>query len=189
MGISETFKLGEPVGAEVRPVAYDRVWVEEQTTGPARMRIAATQDGVSLLLALAKCWSGPLGMLYVLMVPRRGMRQPGRYQSPTPLSMGQVQGFLTRFREFIERDGRHHVWVASLDGRGTLVLDKHGWIWAYGDLDGYRAILRDAGYIEGELILPVPHVHHYHERYDLDEEAVFQYWEWKQFPLAPDDDL
>jgi hypothetical protein len=187
MSTAKTIKLGDPL-SDNRPVEYGRVWMEEKTTGSARLRIAASTDGAELLQRLARTWTGSMGVLYVLLVPRQGRREPGRYQSPIPLTLAQVNEFLAQFKDFFESDGRHHVWVASPEGGGTLVFDNHNWICAYGDLAAYRDALRDAGYAEGVFKLPVPHSHHYHAERDVDEEAVMQYWDWKYCPLQPGDD-
>ncbi len=89
-------------------------------------------------------------MLSVLLVPRQGERQPGRYQSPLPLSLEQVATFCRRFTPFLQGDGRHHLWIGSAVNAGLLIYDQHDWIWAYGDLPAYVRVLQERGFTEGE---------------------------------------
>ena len=169
-------------------VQFGAVYERERTTGADRLRIAADANAVDLLLALAATWSGDIGVLYVLLVPRQGNREPGRYQSAAPMSFGEASEFLCTFRDFFESDGRHHVWLCSVAGAGTLVYDHHNWIYAYGDLSAYERILAQRGFRSGPITLPVPHTHNYHAANDQAEEELMSAIEWRHFPLGPDDE-
>jgi hypothetical protein len=170
------------------PVRYQDVYGVEQTTGPQRLLIAPSDRHVEVLLSVAEVWRRDYYLLYVLLVPRRGKREPGRYQSPGPLSFDQVAAFCRRFAPFLRGDGRHHLWVGSTIGAGTLVYDHHEWIYAYGDLPAYVRVLQSRGFAEGEPHLPVPHSHNYNAAYDDTEDELAEYWEWTHFPLQPGDD-
>lgn len=180
------FKLGDG-DVEPRVFKHADVFEREQTTGPDRLRIGPRSRHIDLLLSMASTWTSPCMMLYVLLVPRRGLREPGRYESPIPLTFEEVEQFCVRFSEFLERDGRHHLWIASRDGE-LLVYDKHQWIYAYGDLAAYESILTANGLRRGTLDLPVPHCHHYHREFDDAEEELMAYWPWQHSPLRPGDD-
>jgi hypothetical protein len=125
-------------------------------------------------------------VLYVLVVSRSGHTE-GRYQVPEPLSYEELELILYTFREFFEQDGRHHLWVSSASDEGFFVFDNHNVIYAYGDLDAYEAHLESAGFGQGTLDMPVPHSHHYHFQFDDAEDEVIGYWQWKKFPLQPQD--
>jgi hypothetical protein len=141
-----------------------------------------------VLLSLAETWRKDYYLLYVLLAPRFGHRDPGRYQSRGPLSFDQVAAFCRRFRPFLEGDGRHHLWIGSTSGAGLLIYDHHDWIWGYGDLAAYIEVLKLRGFQEGHIELPFPHSHSYHTEFDAAEDAVAGYWEWSYFPLQHGDD-
>lgn len=142
---------------------YPDLWERETTTGPERIVAAPAANHVDLLITLSRVLPEPFGILYVLLVPRTDYK-PGRYQSPAPLTRGEMEGFLTDYCAFLEGDGRHHLWVASLPSQATLVYDQHNVIYAYGPLPEYETVLRQQGLHEGEVRFPVPHSHHYHSQ-------------------------
>jgi len=181
-------KIGAGVYGTETPVTYPDVWSVERTTGPERLRVGPSGGCVEVLLSLAKVWRENYYLLYVLLVPRRDKREPGRYQSPGPLSFDQVASFCRRFRPFLEGDGRHHLWIGSTAGAGLLIYDHHDWIWAYGDIAAYIEVLERGDFREGQIELPVPHTHSYHAEYDAAEEEVVEYWDWLYFPLQPGDE-
>jgi hypothetical protein len=181
-------KLGAVADGIETPVRYPNVWSVEQTSGPERLIIGPSERHIDVLLSLADEWRGDYGLLYVLVVPRLGNREPGRYQSPDPLSFDQVTCFCRRFGRFLESDGRHHLWIGSTVNSGQLIYDQHNWIWAYGDLGRSIATLTNLGFQEGRVILPAPHTHHYHPENDWEEEQLASRWAWKYFPLQPGDE-
>jgi hypothetical protein len=69
-----------------------------------------------------------------------------------------------------------------------LVFDNHNMIYAYGDLDRYESELQARGFRRGSVAIPTPHSHHYHAEFDQSEDELIAYWDWKKFPLEPDDD-
>ena len=134
-------KLGSGQGDLQQPVRYPNFWSVEPTTGPDRLVIAPAGDQVDVMRALCEEWPGDYFLLYVLLVPRLGTREPGRYQSPAPLSFERISEFCDRFRAFLQTDGRHHFWIGSCMESGLLVYDHHDVIYAYGDLD-HDALLK-----------------------------------------------
>lgn len=181
-------KLGAGEWHLKTPVRYPNIYAIEKTAGPERLIVGPAGDHVEVLLSLAETWRQDYYLLYVLLVPRQGKREPGRYQSPGPLSFEQVATFCRRFAPFLQGDGRHHLWVGSTVNTGLLIYDQHEWIWAYGDIPDYSRVLQARRFIEGEVILPVPHTHSYNACFDADEDELAGYWEWAHFPLQPGDE-
>ena len=180
-------KLGSGEWHFQTPVRYPNVFAVEQTSGPERLIVGPAGDHIEVLLSLAEVWRQDYYLLYVLLVPRQGKREPGRYQSPGPLSFHQVASFCRRFAPYLQGDGRHHLWVGSTVNAGLLIYDQHEWIWAYGDIPAYAQVLRERGFTEGEVELPVPHAHSYNAEFDTVEDELAVYWEWMYSPLQPDD--
>ena len=170
------------------PLRHPNVYSIEQTTGPDRLLIGPEAQHIEVLLALAELWKRDYYLLYVLLVPRLGKRDSGRYQSPGPLSFDQVATFCRRFARFLEGDGRHHLWIGSTNNAGLLIYDHHDWIWAYGELPNYIDIVQSRGFREGTVDLPVPHSHGFNAEYDKSEDELMSYCEWAYFPLQPGDE-
>ena len=167
--------------------AFPDLWEREEQPTWSRLRIGARSGEVPLLLSLCHNCSGPFGILYVLLVSRRG-HEPGRYQAPEPVSLEALEQFLLGFREYLEQDGRHHLWIRSMKDETQFVYDNHGLIYAYGPLDRIERQLADRGFSPGSTEIPCPHSHHYHVEFDEDEDRLVRYWNWLHFPLQPTDD-
>jgi hypothetical protein len=168
---------------EPQQYEYSNVWSREKTTGPERLVIAPSSDHISLMIELSRIMTEPFGFLYVLTVPR-GQGEAGRYQNAEPIGRLQAEGFLSRFKQFFENDGRHNLWLASVSNSDLLVYDKHNVIYAYGQLPCFEKVLSKRGMEKvDEIHTPSPHIHEYNPEFDEDELDVLHYWEWKQFPL------
>ena len=181
-------KLGAiaPDGTET-PFRYANVYDLQRTTGPLRLVIAPAADHTRLLLALASCWRGPYGLLYVLLVSRTD-QLPGRYESPGVLPLAELASFLAEHAAFLESDGRHAFWIDSPEGEGTLVYDQHNVLYAYGPIEAYETLLLEQGFTRSPVRFPAPHMHHYHPENDSAEEQLLVHWEWRYSPLQDDDD-
>ena len=171
-------KFGHIVLGQELDFTYPDIWVREKTTGPDRLAIAPREKQTELLIDLMSAMDGPFGILYVLVVPR-GEGMSGRYQSPEPLNADQVQSFLNRFRRFLEEDGRHSLWIASVSSPSMLVYDRHNVIYAYGDLERFKQVLLSHSLEERESVnLPDPHIHRYHAAYDELAKEMLCYCDW-----------
>jgi len=171
------------------PHDYGNLFFEESCGPTTRLVIGPTAGWVDLLIELSAELSGkPWWILYVLLVPRLGNREPGRYQSPPFETHSELSAFLAAFRGYFEGDGRHHVWIGSAARDGTLVYDQHNVLFAYGPIERFKSILRSRGYDEQEFWFPAPHTHHYHEEDDAEEERLMGELEWAWFPLQPGDE-
>jgi hypothetical protein len=174
-------------GARVAHDHGDRFY-RELTTGPERLVLGPARGHVELLRALSRELAGPFFLLHVLLVPRAGQRE-GRYQSAQSLTHEELEAFLTSFGEYLERDGRHHLWVKSVGADDSLLVhDNHGLLYAYGELEDFERLARARGMVEEEFSLPVPHVHSYHPEFDSEERRLLAVREWLHFPLQPGDD-
>ncbi|WP_027481037.1 hypothetical protein [Deinococcus pimensis] len=182
-----TYKLGV-LDAEHNESPYTppHVWQQQATSGPKRLVLAPRGGQVALLKALAAVIPEPFGLLYVL-VASRGEHEVGRYQSG-PLSRLQVEAFLEEFETFLELDGRHHVWISSLESDALLVYDAHNIIYAYGPLRKFVEVAHDLGMQEGLPNVPYPHSHHYHSTFDATADRLMRTWPWRRFPLEETDD-
>jgi hypothetical protein len=177
------------VGDEHIPHDYGNVYFKQPCGDAFRLVIGPSRDQVGLMVELASQLQGnPWFVLYVLLVPRKGNRVPGRYQSEPFESHAAFTAFLNSFRSFLEGDGRHHVWIGSAANDGLLVYDQHNVIFAYGPLDGYKSVLLSHGFRECEFWFPCPHSHAYMPENDAEEERLIAEIEWRRFPLQPGDE-
>jgi len=171
-------------------------WVEHghshafrrEQTGPLERVVAAPHaDQIGLLIELTRELPDPFQILYVLLASRR-LRPEGRYQAASPVSRDRMETFLDQFRGFLEQDGRHHLWIVSPEAAATVVYDHHQLIYAYGPLDDFERVLRQAGMDQGPIIVPSEHQHRYHPEMDEEEDRLMEHWPWSWFPLEPEDD-
>ena len=182
------FKFGyiDEEGAEL-PYKHQNIWAREKTSGPDRLVVAPSAGQVAFLLKLAAVMPEPYFLLYVLHTSRSDVA-PGRYQSPEPVSRDQLIRFLGQFRDFLESDARHDLWIGPPDKSSLLVYDRHQILFAYGPLDFFELVLNENGLQEmDEVRLPDPHVHRYNEEFDLQAVELLNYWPWKYSPLQPSD--
>jgi hypothetical protein len=177
------------VQGEHVPHEYGDVYFEQPCGDGRRLVIGPSANPVALLAELAGELQGnPWFVLYVLLVPRQGNREPGRYQSRPFESHAALTSFLQSFRAFFEGDGRHHVWVGSAANDGLLVYDQHNVLFAYGPVDRFKSVLMSHGFREREFWFPCPHSHAYMPENDSEEERLMAAIEWQRFPLQPGDE-
>ena len=179
------FKLGYLDNQE--ELCWENLFEKEEFPNFSRLRIGCREKEIPLILDFCKRMDGPFGVLHVLLVSRLG-KEPGRYQSPSPLSYDELELFLYQHQEYFERDGRQHLWVASASGEGQFIFDNHNFLYAYGDLDSFISTLVEKGFSEGEVNIPAPHTHNYHVEFDDKEESMNDAFEWLYSPLQEGDD-
>lgn len=165
---------------------YGNTWAFHSAKGIDRLIIAPEKNHVQLLIDLSMGWSGPRYLLYVLAYSRLGRHLPARYQSRPTLQHADVERFCSGFRNYLESDGRHHLWVGSVDNVGTVAYDNHNLIYAYGNLDAYKSVLAERGFKEGDCSIPENHAHNFHPANDYYEDKVMSR-EWAGCPLQPMD--
>jgi hypothetical protein len=170
------------------PYAYPGVYQLEATSdGGERLVIGPADAHIDLLAKLAECLPEPLRILYVLVVPRSEDAAAARYEAPDELSRQDLCLFLREFSEFLEFDGRHHLWVVNPD-HGTIVYDRHNILYAYGPLDCFTGTLDAQGLRRGQVDVPGPHWHRYHREYDEMQRRLLGRWAWSEKPLRPSDE-
>ena len=167
-------------------ITHDYGKIYEISANGKLLKIAASQNQVDLLLSLADNLTPHFYILYVLVVTRLD-NEHGRYQSPLLAKKDELKDFLTEYKEYFETDGRHHIWICTIDNSGRFIYDQHNVIFAYGQLDSYISILQLGGFKEEEFSFPAPHAHAYNQSNDRFEESILQYWDWEYFPLAEGD--
>jgi hypothetical protein len=172
-----------------RHVYPNEFCVETTPSGTQRICITSSSGYVDLLLALAAALPEPFFVLYILVVPRRtGETNAARYQS-NEISHAELKAFFERFEDYLENDGRHHVWAHSPQNSATLVYDNHDVIYCYGPLQIFSAILGNNGFKTVDQIQCLgPHSHCYNEEFDNYEEEALKFFNWTKSPLQPQDD-
>jgi hypothetical protein len=181
-------KLSVPGPGGFAPHAHSHAWrSEDDGHGPPRLVAAPDRDQVGLLIELSRTLPEPFIIVYVLL-SMRTLRPPGRYQATRPVSRDELETFLGEFREFLEQDGRHHLWIGAAEEPSTLVYDQHQVLYLYGRLDEYAAVLRRAGMDEGPVIIPLEHRHDSHDELDGAEHRLLSHLMWTWNPLEPEDD-
>lgn len=186
--MSSSYKFGKLISpGEQVEYRYEDSWSIEKTKGPDRLVIAPASGQVGVLLDLMQQLPEPFGLLYVLVVSRCD-HALGRYQSPHPTNRKETVQFLETYHDYLEGDGRHHIWVMSLPANSTLVYDRHNVIYAYGPLADFQTKLETRGMIQSDVRFPDPHCHLYNQEFDEAESRLIKHWDWKYFPLQPSDE-
>jgi hypothetical protein len=184
----EKYKFAIP-DAEHNDINFDygNIYEIEQTTANKRLQIGPTGNQIDLILQLADNLNPPYFILYVLVVTRLG-NEYGRYESPTIDTKEELTDFLIQYKEYLETDGRHHIWIGTYDNSGLLIYDQHNVIFAYGQLENFISILTLNSFKEQEFTFPAPHIHNFYEDNDVYEERILKHWDWDISPLAENDE-
>jgi hypothetical protein len=170
-----------------RRYEYQDVYAIEKTSRLERLVVAPSANQVSLMLELIRVMPEPYGILYVLVVSR-SEAEAGRYRAADFKPRNETEGFLSRFKDFFENDGRHHIWIASPPSPDTLVYDRHNVIYAYGRLPEFERIVSNRGLSRVEDVkFQSLHTHNYNAAFDTDEQELLQYWPWVRSPLRDND--
>lgn len=188
---AKDWKLGAVRAGEDAAWHYEPGYARQVVGGVERLVIAGGAEPVALLRELLQLLPTELWVLYVLVIPRGNGSEDaaGRYQSAQKHSREEVLALLERYQDFLNEDGRHNLWLAAPPG-GQLVYDRHDVIYAYGPLASIVELLKQKGYAEMDAVrVPVPHSHHYHERFDPEEAALLSHWEWLKGELQETDNL
>jgi hypothetical protein len=173
-------------GEEQESFRYPNTFERQSRDSAPRLLVGPSGGHCELALALAESLPEPLRVLYVLVVPRRGEHEAGRYESPD-VARQDLVSFLADHRRFLESDGRHHLWIAH-PGVGMVVYDRHEVLFAYGPVDAYRDTLVARGLAEGPVEVPAPHWHVYHPEFDDEEATLLGRWKWTRKPLLHADE-
>jgi len=149
--------------------------------------IVRSKSGLSsIIIDWINVHDGHFGILYVLAVPGTGIK-PGRYQVSNPCNKSEVIHFIKKYKDYFENDARHSIWFINLETRDQIIYDKHELLYIYGNLDKVKILLEKKGFKESRISIPEPHVHSYNPKYDIFEDKIMNYWDWKWLPLEKDD--
>ena len=100
------------------------------------------------------------------------------------LGTEDIEQFLTEYRPFLEGDARHHIWIHSATGGGTLICDEHDWIYAYGALDQVEQFLVDRDFGDEMPEIPFPHLHNESSANDPVMKELLGHFDWKAHPVS-----
>lgn len=165
---------------------YGEIFEIETTDSYRRIKVAADNNQVDLMLKLCSNLTPPYFVLYVLVISRI-KNEPGRYQSKQIESLNEVEIFLNEFKDYIQTDGRHHIWIGTVDNSGLLIYDQHNVIFCYGQFEQQLITLRKESFKELPFSFPVPHAHSYNLENDKFEEQILKYWDWEKHQLTVQD--
>lgn len=182
-----SYKFGSLTDTGGEEFMYGNLFRHEVQQAWSRVTIASTDHHIPLMLDIAKRWSGPFGILYVLTVSRLG-HVSARYQSPEPCTFDDLEIFARKFQDYFEGDGRHDLWFIDVATGSQLIYDKHNLIYSYGSDDIVISLLKSKGFKEGDAQIPCPHEHCYNQEFDMSEDEIMKYFEWIQFPLQNEHD-
>ncbi len=170
------------------PFDYGNVFFRQPIGDTERLVIGPTSGQIALLCDLVSLFpEHRYYFLYILLLSHAGNKE-GRYQSPLIESYDDLELFLWTFQTFFEQDGRHHIWVASVNSGDLLVYDQHNVIFAYGNTKVFEKKLRELGFEEKEFWFPAPHVHQFPPANVNQEQEVLQYFNWHWSELQEEDE-
>jgi len=107
------FKIGTRYGPDDVELRYGNVYQCQDYPQWSRTAIGADANQIPLMLEMAKSWPGPYGLLYVLVLSRRGHAR-ARYQCPRPCGYNELESFAHQFRQYLEKDARHNLWIKDV---------------------------------------------------------------------------
>lgn len=165
---------------------YNNKWFLEVYPNYKRIIVAPHDNYVNRILELLKKITPPYCILYVLIVSRSN-NDPGRYQCSIPLSYDEISNLLIKFREYFEKDGRHHIWLGSVASDEMIVYNHHNVLYLYNMESLSIDYLKTNNFKEEKIVFPVPHSHIFHSEYDKHETDLITNYEWKWFPLQEQD--
>jgi hypothetical protein len=166
---------------------YGNLFEQEVHTVWSVDKAAPDNNQIRFLLKVLRYWPGPFGVLYVLVASRRGHHH-ARYQSKGVRNYQYLEFFLSKYHDFFEQDGRHHLWVIDVSSDNRVIYDNHDIINIYGDERESIEICRSHGLVNGPILIPFPHTHLFNSQYDQFEDMIFENYEWLEFPLALEHD-
>jgi hypothetical protein len=153
---------------------------------PERLVVHPRTSAARLLAALAAALAEPYLAIYVLLESGT-FRPEGRWQTSQPLSRDALATLLDRFAPFLDRDGRHGLWIISGGEPAGVALDRRGVVSVHGSgVERALPVLSANGLSEGELVLPEPRSRL--AELDADEARLLASHDWTWFPLEPGDD-
>ena len=188
----QLIKYGLPTGERMENIVefeYKNEYAIEKTTGNDRLIISLKKGYVNMMLNLLdKNNNDKYFILYVLIVSRCD-NELGRYQIANPLTYDELITFCKKYSDYLETDGRHHLWIMNYDTKDLIVYDHHNVLYAYENLESKIEILNSNGYKKVEKIkFSAPHCHCYNKENDIIENEIIKNNEWLITPLKEQDE-
>ena len=169
------FKIGCHKDNELQEYVHPDLYHVEQSSGIERVVMGLSKSHIDTVLELAAMFYEPFYIVYVLHTSHID-NESGRYQSKAN-SYSQVNTLFTNFKDFFENDSRHDVCLYSPQSNATIVYDRHNFIYLYGFVDKQLDSIQRKGLKQKAFTIPFPHVHCYHEEYDIYESKLINDFE------------
>ena len=163
-------------------MTYKNCFQKQSISGVNRILMATEGSSTNLLSQLLIFYPEPYRLAYLLVTPPEGF-QPMKYEVED-LGTEDIEQFLTEYRPFLEGDARHHIWIHSATGGGTLNCDEHDWIYAYGALDQVEQFLVDRDFGDEMPEIPFPHLHNESSANDPVMKELLGHFDWKAHPVS-----
>ena len=180
-------KLLYEVDGKFQEHSFSALFSQSTVAGVSRIVAGQPAGGLAAFESLTvHTLKAPFLLLYILHTPR-GEARPGRYQSQE-IGNEDLSAFLSRFSAFLCSDSRFDLWVHSPSERGTVVLDRHNQLFAYGPIDRFAQSLRAIGYDEGVSAVDFAHAHQYRPEFDGDAIEILKALDWRYSELQPEDE-
>lgn len=163
-------------------MTYKDCFQKQSISGVHRILLATSGSSTELLNKLLGFYSEPFKLAYLLVTPPEGF-QPMKYEVEG-LAADEINQFLTEYRAFLEGDARHHIWIHSAAGGGTLICDEHDWIYSYGAQDQIEKFLIEHSFAVEEPQIPFPHLHNESSANDPVMKDLLAHFDWKAHPVS-----
>lgn len=173
------YKIKRWQGIRLVPQPAEKSYFLKPSAGEQLLIISPVQEPLELMLSCALNLSGPFSVFFILNKARSGKNLSGTYQSPQ-LNFRQVEEFCLSFKEFFERDSRHHLCLSSATDKCILLLDSHNLVCAGGRIPYFISLLNKSGFSHRHFPFPRLHIHCSDSKYDEQERQVLDYFQWKR---------
>lgn len=164
------------------PVIYENCFQKQSISGVHRILIATAGSTTNLVSDLLQFFPPPYRLAYLLVTPPDGF-DPMKYEVEG-LTANHIGEFFGRFRPFLEGDARHHLWIHSEGGKGTIICDEHDWIYVYGSLESVESFLNEREFGESMPTIPFPHLHNESSANDAVMNELLRHFEWTKHPVS-----
>jgi hypothetical protein len=164
------------------PVTYSNCYQEQCISGVHRILIATSGSTTQLVVDLLAFFPGPYRLVYLLVTPPEGF-EPMKYEKEN-LSQRDLRELLETYKDFLESDARHHLWIHSEGAGGTIICDEHDWVYAYGNIEAVKQYLIENDFADQAPEIPFPHLHNESNSNDPMMQKLLNHFDWKAQPVS-----
>lgn len=179
------FKLGIRKNQNTEAYQYANEYSVEKNINYERVIMGLTGEQIAAFLELTALLPEPFYLLYVLHMPRAN-NEPGRYQSKG-MTYAEVAAIFKRYKDFLENDGRHDIWIHAPATNTTIVYDRHNCLYGYALTELQIQHIKKKLRLVERVSIPLPHVHNYQAKYDNEENTLIRAFEWRRTSLEKED--